>query len=151
MALFVTGFFQPALAKAYFAPRDEMINKSQYIAVVTITMVGPTEEKGKHWNYSQKAMATVEKNIKGQLPPHITMVGGENFICARVQYQTGRYLVFLNKDEGLFVGANWHLSLRPIQDNQVEWYVDGSSSSLNQEYKPLDEVLQYLYSQVAPK
>jgi hypothetical protein len=35
----------------------------------------------------------------------------------------GRFLAFLTKDGDLWVGANWQLSLRPIQNEQVEWYV----------------------------
>ena len=35
----------------------------------------------------------------------------------------GRFLAFLTKDDDYWAGSNWHLPLRPIKEEKVEWYV----------------------------
>jgi hypothetical protein len=78
---------------------------------------------GKNWTYSQQTKVSVEKVLKGKIPDNFVMYGGESFICAQCTLSKGRFLAFLGKDGDLWVGANWHLSLRPIKDDEVEWYI----------------------------
>jgi hypothetical protein len=140
--------FQPAAwSKAYFAPAPEMIQSSPHIAVIEITGVERTETQGGHWTYSQKAHAKVHRNIKGQLAKTVTLYGGENFLCARVQYQPGHYLAFLTQDEkGFLHASNWHLSLRPLRlkgklgKDYVEWYApEGHVGQFS--WLPLEDVI----------
>ena len=122
---FLAGFLMIphlAQAKARFAPKTEMIRKSKAIAIVQITRVDPIEKKGGFWTYRQIASANVESVIKGKLPGTIQIYGDENFICAQVQLKVGRFLIFLAEDRDMLVGSNWHLSIRPIENNLVGWY-----------------------------
>ncbi|MBT8037088.1 MAG: hypothetical protein KJO21_06050 [Verrucomicrobiae bacterium] len=122
--------------KANFLKRSELINKAEAIAIIDLgELVNPGKDKddlfsasgegvrGKLWSYTQKSKAKVVKLLAGKLPKEFFLYGGETFICAQCRLKKGRYLAFLRKDEEYWVGANWHLSLRPIKDNQVEWYV----------------------------
>jgi len=129
MAVTVTGVLtmsDPALAKAAYAGKADMIHNSEIIAVVDFTAPEKTEQKGTSWTYSQKAKATVETVLKGKPARELTVYGGENFICAQCALQKGKALVFLNHNRDLLVGSNWHLSIRPIEKNEVEWY-DGEN------------------------
>lgn len=126
-----------AFGKAYFYTRTELIQKATAIAIVEIEDPEPAKAKGsdqqdpfaensatgKNWVYGQQAKARVQKILKGDLPKEFTIYGKESFICAQCALTKGRFLAFLTKDGDLWVGANWQLSLRPIQNEQVEWYV----------------------------
>ncbi|CAN5795709.1 hypothetical protein BH11VER1_BH11VER1_33780 [soil metagenome] len=46
----------------------------------------------------------------------------------KCQLGAGHFLAFLNRDGELWVGANWHLSLRPVKDGEIAWYVDPDRS-----------------------
>src|ERR1043166_1386675 len=116
-----------------------MIRESDFIALVDISRVDDTETKGTHWTYRRKAAATVSQSLKGSLPQDVLLYGDEDFICAQVKFQPGRYLVFLRRDGDLLVGPNWHLSVRPLKDAQVEWYVPGERLKLS--WQPLDTVM----------
>jgi hypothetical protein len=109
-------------AKAAYLGAEQMVTGSVAIAVVNISRVDPVETKGAHWTYGERAEATVERTPKGSLPQQVQLFGNENFICAQVRFQPGRYLVFLKKDGEKLVGANWHLSARLIKDDKIEWY-----------------------------
>ena len=82
----------------------------------------------------------MEKTIKGELPLEIALFGEESFICAQVRFKPGRHLVFLRRDGKLLVGSNWHLSVRPMAETKVEWYVPGERLQLF--WQPLAEVLE---------
>lgn len=138
-----------AHAKAYFAPKKEMIARAQAIAVVTIDAVETVEVEGKHWTYLQRATARVEQLIKGTLPETVELHGEETFICARCTFAPGRYLVFLDRDGNLWVGSNWHLSARPIAGENVEWYADDRGSATKA--MPLASVLAEVRSLVGDK
>ncbi len=138
----LVGFAPQSFAKAYYAPLNEMIRYSEFIAIVEISRVEKTATKSKPFDYSEIAHATVQKNIKGILPKSIKLHGGESFICAQVHYNVGRYLVFLKRDEGLLVGCNWHLSVRPITNQQIEWY--GPDHVLDLSWQPMDAVLELI-------
>jgi hypothetical protein len=123
--------------KAYFFSRTELIQKAMAIAIVEIEEPEPAKPigndkqdpfaedgaTGKTWVYGQQAKVRVQKVLKGDLPKEFTLYGQESFICAQCALTKGRFLAFLTKDGDMWVGANWHLSLRPIQNEQVEWYV----------------------------
>ena len=141
--LFGTALFMVApdsLAKAYFATDDEMIQRSEVIAIVDISTVEDIQMKGDHWTYRRRAIGTVHRTMKGSLPREVSLYGDENFICAQVKFQPGRFLVFLNHDGSLLVGSNWHFSVRPVRDSQVEWYVPGERLKLA--WQPLEAVLE---------
>jgi hypothetical protein len=128
-----------ALAKAAFWRKTEMIKRAEIIAVVTITKVEPAKEKRAGWTYNEAATATVEQVLKGKLNTKVVLHGGEGFICAQVHYQPGRQLVFLRHDQDLLVGENWHLGIRTITGNEVDWFVNDTSLELKK--TPLDTVM----------
>jgi len=141
------AFASIAHAKAAFAAKAEMVQRSAAIAVVNITRVDPAAVKGQHWTYRQLATARVESVLKGDLRAGdpISLHGEEDFICAQCRFAPGRYLVFLNQDSGLWVGSNWHLSVRPINtdakgEQTVEWYAD-DKRTLELKSQPLADVL----------
>src|SRR6478735_3736367 len=87
-----------AHAKAYFAPKTQMIAKSDLIAVVNITNVKSLEPEQTHGN--QVAKATVQATVKGNVEndKEIEFKVECSFPCAITQVSTGQYLVFLSKD-----------------------------------------------------
>lgn len=117
-----------------------MLKSADFIAIVEITKVEKTEKKTEGFDYSEVAQARVVQSIKGELPDNIRLHGGENFICAQVHFQPGKFLVFLKLENGLFTGCNWHLSVRPIQGEQVEWYQKPEGLELS--WQPLEAVLE---------
>ncbi len=137
-----------ACAKAYYAPKKEMIERADAIAIVDITKVGKAKKKGEHWTYYQKATGQVERMLKGKLDRTITLYGQEDFICASSMFSEGRFLLFLGKDGELWTGANWHLSSRRIMERKkedrtevgVEWFENDKSSFKTKE-RPLGEVV----------
>ncbi len=118
----LVSFSNACLAKAYFASQSEMLKNSQIIAVVDIKKVEKVEAAGLSRSYSQKATADVEQTLKGSPSKQIMIYGGEDFICAQCLLKPGKNLVFLNQDNNLLIGSNWHLSVRPIENGQLEWY-----------------------------
>jgi len=135
----LAGAVPHADAKAYYAPEDEMIERAEVIAIVDISRVEKTETKSQPFNYSQIAHATVQETLKGKLPKEIQLYGGESFECAQVHFTPGRSLVFLRHAGEFLVGCNWDLSVRPIKDTEVEWYVPGERHNLS--WQLLDTVL----------
>ena len=133
-------------AKAKFAYKNEMIEKADVIAVVNITKIEPVQIKGKGWTYRQKATAKVEQSLKGKVPAEISLYGQEDFICAQCNYESGKSLVFLKRDNDLLKGSNWQFSIRPIKDDKVEWYQ--SDKGLELKAFPLSEVLEEIKSKV---
>ncbi len=122
--------------KAAFYGKLAMIEQAEFIVIVDISKVEPTKEKRNGWTYSEVALATVEETIKGSLPKNVKLYGGENFICAQVRYKPGRYLVFLRRDEELLRGVNWHLGVRAIKENKVDWFVDDKKLELKESLLP---------------
>jgi hypothetical protein len=113
---------QTAQGKAYFAPKAEMIRNADAIVVVNITAVEKVEKKTEGWTYAQKATGIVERCLKGGLSGGIEIFGLESFICAQCRYTAGRHLLFLRKEGGMWVGANWEPGIRPIDGNNVSWF-----------------------------
>ena len=112
----------PALAKAYHATRQEMIERAPFIAVVEIEKPEACSFKGQHWTYSQQARAHVVQRVKGDLPEWIQLYAQENFECAQVTLTQGRCLMFLEREGQAYRGSNWGLSCLPIDDAQrVAW------------------------------
>lgn len=135
-----------AYAKAAFLGKTEMIKHAEIIAVVTITKVEPAKERRNGWTYREAATAKVEQVLKGRLAQKVVLHGGEDFICAQVRYQPGRNLMFLRHDDDLIVGVNWHLGVRPIAGDEVEWFVNDSSLELKK--SRLDTVLREIETRV---
>ena len=138
----------PAISKAYYAGENEMITRSEVIAVVDISRLESTKLKREHWTYSEVAHAMVEQTLKGTPEKQVQLYGGEDFICAQVHFQPGRFLVFLKRDGDLLVGSNWHLSVRPIKDGKIEWFTPGEHMALS--WQPLPDVLQRIEKSVKP-
>jgi hypothetical protein len=142
-ALFLAANLLPThktQAKAYFAPEAEMIAKSDAIAIVQIDKVDTLETKAEPFDFRQVAHSKVERTLKGTLPESILIHGNETFICAQVRLRPGRFLVCLKKVGTLLAGVNWHLSVRPIDGDKVEWYTPGTHMDLS--WQPLDRVVQ---------
>ena len=116
-----------ATAKAYFQTKEEMIQRADVIAIISITAVRDSDKKGKTWTYRKSGEAKVERVLKGEIPKTFTIYGEETFICASCPIAEGRFLAFLTKDGELWTGSNWHLSLRPITGADVLWYIDGEN------------------------
>ncbi|HRQ90129.1 MAG TPA: hypothetical protein PLA50_15120 [Bacteroidia bacterium] len=151
---FSFAFSLNAFGKAYFFTQSELVEKASAIAIVTIEepeatspasrSLDPFADTGtasdKKWAYSQQAKVHVEKVLKGEIPDTFVMYGKESFICAQCLLSKGRFLAFLGKDGDLLVGANWQLSLRPIRDGEVEWYVS-EEQRFPMEFQKLNDVL----------
>ncbi len=130
-------------AKAYYADKMNMIQEAEVIAVVNIAKVEDAEKKVESgWTYRQKASGQIEECIKGGLSGQIEVFGMESFVCARCEYKTGRFLLFLSKgDKDFWRGANWHLGIRPIAvDDKVDWFKD-DKSRFDMTPQPLADVL----------
>jgi len=140
LTLVLIGMASPCFAKAYYAGKREMIQKAECIAVVKITEVEESDKKGKHWTYRQKASATVEQCLKGDAKGEIEVYGMETFLCAQCRYEKGRFILFLRKADGFWVGSNWHLGIRPIAEGKVQWFKDDRDRFGMKEI-PLDEVI----------
>lgn len=110
--------------RPYYAPKGEMIARSQAIAVVDVWRVRRVLARGREWTYAQAANAVVRQVVKGELPRHVRLYAQENFVCTRIDFAPGRYLVFLRRDGRLLAGSNWYLSARPVRDGMVEWYAN---------------------------
>ena len=141
LILGVGCFQQIASAKAYFQSKQEMIEKAEVIAVITISDVEPAEEKGKVWTYQQKGKATVESVLKGNIADEFQIHGSETFICASCPIKEGRYIAFLKKDGKLWTGSNWHLSLRPIDDDDAAQWHAADDNRYEMKSAPLKTVL----------
>ena len=139
-----------AFAKAYFQTKNEMIEKAEAIAVVEISAVQDSDAKGKIGTYRTKGTVKVEETLKGELPKEFTIYGAETFICASCPVTKGRFIVFLKKDGDLWTGSNWHLSLRPIKDGMVEWYV-ADDNQYEMKPRALNTVLAEIKTQKANK
>lgn len=140
----------PASAKAYFQTKQEMIERAEVIAIITITDARPGDAKGRIWTYRQEGRAKVENILKGDIPRAFTLHGAETFICAQCPIANGRFFAFLKKDGDLWTGSNWHLSLRPIRNDEVDWYVADEN---RYEMKPvlLEKVVAEIKAQLAVK
>ena len=135
-----------AWARPYYAPKSVMIAQSEVIAVVDVQRVRPANVRGEEWTYAQAADAAVVQVIKGRLPPRVRLYAQEDFICTRIDYRPGRYLVFLRRDGDLWRGSNWYLSARPVENGSLEWYANGRESgshpsAIRMERRPLAAVI----------
>ena len=138
--LILLGIASPCFAKAHYANKKDMIKEAECIVVVNITDVEKAEKKGASWTYRQKVSATVEQCLKGDTKGNITIYGLENFICAQCRYKKGHFVLFLRKNNNLWVGSNWHLGIRPIKDDKVEWFKD-DKAIFDMKEIPLDKVI----------
>jgi hypothetical protein len=136
-AIVLTTFWT-AHGKAYFYTRSELVQRSSAIAIIDIS--DPKETADSKNEYKQQANVKVVKLINGDLPDEFILNGMGSFICAQCILSKGRFLAFLRKDGDIWVGVNWQLSLRPIRDKEVEWYVT-EEQRFPMQYKNLEEVL----------
>jgi hypothetical protein len=151
MVLCVAIASQTAFAKAYYAGKKEMIQKAEAIVVVNITKTESFQKQGKPWMYSQRAIGNVEQTHKGNVTGAIEIYGMESFICARCEYKTGRFLLFLRRgDEDFWHGANWHLGIRSIANGKVDWFKD-DKSLFEMTPQPLTDVLKEIESVLKEK
>jgi hypothetical protein len=116
-------------ARPYYMSKVELVKKAQVIAILRISHVEQVEVAGSDHVYSQSALATVERVIKGSISGSVTLYAQQTSE-ARVDFAPGRYLVFLSRDGDLLVGTNWHLSVRPINKENVEWYASNKGYAL---------------------
>lgn len=140
-----------ALGKAYFSPKKEMIQRAEAIAVVNITSVIETNvEPIAHvpgWEYRQKATAEIERSLKGGVKGTIEIYGMESFICAQCRYEKGKFLVFLRKENGRWIGSNWQPGIRPITGDSVSWLVK-NDDAFDSKPAPLADVIAEIEAQV---
>ena len=146
-AILITSLLLPAAAhaKAYFAPKAEMISNSVVIAVVDITEVKSLERNAQYGD--QFVTATVKQTLAGKVGTKINFRVPCFFPCAITQVTNGTYLVFLSKDKQGLQGCNWHLSYRPVKDGKIEWYKNDSPNEL--EWRADEEVLKEVKQEVA--
>ncbi len=129
-----------SLAKAYFQNETELVTKADAIALVELSEPEPAEQKGDIWTYRQSATAKVTLLLKGDLPETFALYGVETFICAQCRLAAGKYLVFIRRDGKLWAGSNWHLSLRPVKKDQIEWF-DHPEKRHSLKFQPSEAVL----------
>lgn len=110
------------LAKAYYPTAREMIQKAEYIALVTLESPVAQETQGQTWTYGEVSNAQLSKAIKGTLPANFKINGKENFRCAQCHFLGGENLVFLRKDHDLYVGQAWDISCLPVKEGKVAWF-----------------------------
>ena len=142
------GCASTCFGKAYYAPKEEMIEKADCIAVVNITEVRDQEKEGRTRTYRQQATGTIEQCLKGGVSGEITIYGMGTFICAQCRYETGRFLLFLRKEGDGWTGSNWHLGIRPISETAVQWFKEGASR-FEVADAALDDVLEEIRSVLA--
>ncbi len=139
LAVILLGLATPCFALARYAGKKDMIREAQVIAMVNITNVQEVNTKGKRWTYQQKALATVERCLKGNAEKEIEIYGMEEFVCARCRYEKGRFILFLRSDGTLWAGSNWHLGIRPITKDRIEWFNDENCFEMKE--VPLADVI----------
>lgn len=132
-------------AKAYFAPKVEMISNSVVIAVVDITDVKSLEPKAQYGD--QQVTATVKQTLAGKVGTEINFRVPCFFPCAITQVTKGTYLVFLSQGKQGLQGCNWHLSYRPVKDGKIEWFKNDSPRDL--EWREKERVLKEVKVEVA--
>ena len=140
LALLLFAFGHHVSAKAYFETKEQMIERAEVIAIITVSDVRDSDDKGQTWIYRKSATARTETVLKGSLPDEFRIHGNETFICAQCPLIEGRQLVFLKKDKDLWTGSNWHLSFRPITGSDVAWY-KSDEDRYNMAPTPLEKVL----------
>lgn len=121
-ALAVCALACQASARVYFQSKSEMIAEADAIAVITISKVEDTSAHELQLGYAKVAEAKVEMVLKGELGKSLKIHGNETFKCGQCPLTKGRFLAFLRKADPIWVGANWHLSLRPIEKDKVMWH-----------------------------
>jgi len=137
-----------AVAKAYFAPRDVMIEKAEVIAVVDFTEVKtvPGSERVTI-GIKQEVTATVQQVLKGEARSPLSIQIPTFVPCAVVSVSKGPHLVFLTRRLGKLAGSNWHYSYRPIKDGRVLWYTGETQLTLKEQELPA--VLRQIKEQLA--
>lgn len=122
-------------AKAAYRSKTTMIHSADVIVFADIKRVEKVEKQGKHWKYRQKAVIEPIKMLKGKLPANAKIFGGENFICAQVNFKPGKALLFLKKSNDYYVGNNWHLSVRSASNGKIEWFAGSNVFGLKPQEK----------------
>ena len=139
-----------AMAKAYYAPKLEMIKEADAIAIVNITDTRSEKNQGRYYWFAKVATAEIEKSLKGNLPNKFEIYWDEDFKCANCKFLKGRQLVFLRKEAiQKWACSNWYLSVRPIDKDKIEWYQ--SNSGLGLSNQPLKTVIKDLETELAIK
>ena len=67
---FVIVFFllsSLVFTKAYFMGKKEMLKKTEAIVIVKIKSIEKVKQRGRVWTYRQKAIGSIEKNLKGNI------------------------------------------------------------------------------------
>ncbi len=139
--------------KEFFGGADQMIKNTEAIAIIMISNVRESSERSAERNngsayYRQMADAATVTLLKGDLPVQFLLYGGETFECGQCNLAPGRYLAFLLKDGALWVGSNRGHSLRPITDENVEWFQTAMPTA-QLAIVPLSEVLLEIKSKIA--
>lgn len=130
------SLFLPNAANADwgYLSKDKMISQADAIAIITISKIEPSDAGSSYGIpgmaiYSQRGSATVEQLLKGELPKAITIYAsygprpGLAFACYPTNsLKIGRSLVFLNHDGSLLVPMNADLGVRPIGNDEIDWY-----------------------------
>jgi hypothetical protein len=133
LSVFCAG--QTAFPKAYHPTAKEAFQRAEFIAVVEIDKVEPSNAKGAHFDYHQQSNAKVKQNIKGKLPEIVTISGAESFECAQCSFPVGEAVVLLKKSADLYVGEGWGLAYLPVKNGKVRWF---SSMELRATDKEVD-------------
>ena len=132
LLLFLAG---PTWGKAAFLPPAELVRKADAIVVVDLDEPETVADSDPFQNpsqspgyYRKKAQAKVVERIQGDIPDRFVIYGDEAFICAQCPLSKGRFLAFLSRKGDFWIGTNWHLSLRPIKGDQVQWVAVDSTT-----------------------
>lgn len=135
-----------SFAKAAFCGFEEMVRRSDVIALVDVTEIKEKPVQGSTWTYGQTIIAKPVEVLKGRVQSPLSIYGMENFICAQCRFAKGPQLVFLKKDGDLLAGSNWHLSVRPVENGQIAWFKN--STSLELVPAPASDVLSQVRAEI---
>lgn len=142
------AFAPPIKAKAYHPPAREMIQKAEYIALVTLEEPVKIEKKGgSNWTYAEVTDAKLTKSLKGNLPGKFKIHGKEDFICAQCHFPRGESLVFLKKDHDLYVGQAWQISCLPVKAGKASWFSNLDRNSPDTE-APVEECIKQIRTEL---
>ncbi len=115
---------QNTWARPHLYSDEEVARRADEIALVRISTSGFTA--------APFVLAKVTRRIKGKLPSEVRLPLSTNIEC-NYKFQPGDWLIFMEKVDGRFVGANCGRAWHPILDGKVSWHRDIARGSKGKE------------------
>lgn len=138
LAIISCWALQSAFADWVYISIEQMRSYAKVIAVVSIAKVEkiPRGERGQS-GFGQKAQVAVETLVKGDLAKQFTLYGGINCdgftrCVPDVTLEPGRFLVFLNQNQGVWSVVNAERGYRRITGDSVAWWQNADANKEQQ-------------------